>query len=117
MHVWQSIGHHSRAAGPRKEIPPSEGFRVDGPGGRIGIVEEVRDVRDEPLLAVRAGLLGRRVLLIPATEVFEIVPRAMRIWLRTRSRSRAASRSARPSSIPANHGDSRASDCRPPRAA
>ena len=78
-------------SGPTNGLEPSartywlahcEGFRVDGIGGRIGIVEEVRDADGEPLLAVRAGLLGRRVLLVPADAVFEIVPRAMRIWLR-----------------------------------
>ena len=63
-----------------------EGFRVDGcGGGRIGFVEDVRDHGGQPLLAVRAGVLGRRVLLIPAREVFEIVPRSMRIWLRSRA--------------------------------
>jgi len=60
-----------------------EGFRVDGVEGRIGVVEEVRDESGDAQLAVRAGLLGRRVLLIPASEVVEIVPRAMRIWLRS----------------------------------
>ena len=80
-------------SGPRNGLEPSarnywlahcEGFRVDGNAGRIGIVEEVRDggADGEPLLAVRAGLLGRRLLLVPAGAVFEIVPRAMRIWLR-----------------------------------
>ena len=63
-----------------------EGYRVDGPGGRIGFVEEVRENRADPtapLLAVRAGRLGRRVLIVPAGAVEFIVPRARRIWLRT----------------------------------
>ncbi len=64
-------------------IANSHGFRVDALGGRIGIVEEVRDDDGEPLLVVRAGLLGRRVLLVPGAEVFKIIPRATRIWLRT----------------------------------
>ncbi len=85
-----ALGHHQdREKGSQETsrrrywIAHSGGFRVDGPGGRIGIVEEVRDDDGEPLLAVRAGLLGRRLLLIPAAEVFEILPRATRIWLRT----------------------------------
>jgi hypothetical protein len=43
------------------------GFRVDGPDGRIGHVYSIRfDGSAEPgLLEVRAGLLGRRTLLIP----------------------------------------------------
>jgi hypothetical protein len=63
-----------------------EGFRVDGSEGRLGFVEEVlartEDAR-EPILAVRAGRLGRRRLLISSTEVAFVVPRAQRIWLRT----------------------------------
>ena len=59
------------------------GFRVDTADGRLGFVEEIRaDVgRLGDVLAVRAGLLGRRLVLVPATEVDFIVPRAERIWL------------------------------------
>jgi hypothetical protein len=63
-----------------------EGFRVDGSGGRIGIVEEVRTDPSDPgtvVLAVRAGLLGRRLLLFSASEVTHLVPQAQRLWLRT----------------------------------
>lgn len=63
-----------------------EGFRVDGAEGRIGFVEEVRqpeDVTQEPLLAIRMGMLGRRVALVPAGAVQAIVPRAQRLWLQT----------------------------------
>lgn len=63
-----------------------EGFRVDCAGGRIGFVEEVRsnaDTTGKRTLAVRAGMLGRRRLLLPADEVSMIVPRAERIWLRS----------------------------------
>lgn len=60
-----------------------EGFRVDTQGGRLGFVEAVRAEawRDEPLLVVRAGRFGRRLLHVPASEVAFIVPRAERIWL------------------------------------
>lgn len=64
----------------------AEGYRVDGPGGRLGYVEEVRRGGDHPrdtVLAVRAGGLVRRVLLVPAAEVAFVVPRAERIWLRS----------------------------------
>jgi hypothetical protein len=64
----------------------SHGFRVDGNGGRIGFVEEIREGHGEnaePLLVVRAGLLGRRLLLFPASEAAFIVPQAKRIWLRS----------------------------------
>jgi hypothetical protein len=63
-----------------------EGYRVEGVEGRVGVVEEVRVGSTHPhdtVLAVRAGRLGRRVLLIRATSTAFIVPRAERIWLRT----------------------------------
>lgn len=60
-----------------------QGYRVDGHGGRIGFVEEVRAEGGRTVLAVRAGLLGRRILLLAADEVAFIVPQAQRIWLRT----------------------------------
>ncbi len=63
-----------------------EGYRVDGAEGRIGFVDEIRQDTAEPdqmLLAVRMGMLGRRIALIPANAVELIVPRAGRIWLRT----------------------------------
>jgi hypothetical protein len=60
-----------------------EGYRVDAADGRLGFVEAVRrdGSRNGPLLAVRAGRLGRRLLLVPASEVAFIVPRAEQIWL------------------------------------
>lgn len=60
----------------------AQGFRVDAFDGRLGFVEEIST--DSPggvLLHVRAGLLGRRVLLVPASSVQFIVPRAQRLWL------------------------------------
>jgi hypothetical protein len=35
------------------------------------------------VLAVRGGLLGRRVRLFSASEVAHVVPQAERLWLRT----------------------------------
>lgn len=63
-----------------------EGYRVDGSEGRIGFVEEVRanpTDPEAPLLAVRAGRLGRRVMVVPSEAVQFILPRARRIWLRS----------------------------------
>ena len=63
-----------------------EGYRVDGSEGRLGFVEQVRIGKDSPadtILAVRAGRLGRRHLLVSVAEVAFVVPRAQRIWLRT----------------------------------
>jgi hypothetical protein len=61
-----------------------EGYRVDASDGRLGFVEELRfcgDSGSAATLVVRAGRLGKRLLLIPAGEVAFIVPRAERIWL------------------------------------
>jgi hypothetical protein len=66
-------------------IAHCEGYRVDGHAGRIGFVDEIRpnpaDPRT-PLLAIRVGRLGRRIVVVPADEVHSIVPRSERIWLR-----------------------------------
>jgi hypothetical protein len=60
----------------------SEGFRVDAVAGRLGFVEEICvDTDDRVILHVRAGLLGRRILHVPASSVAFIVPRAQRLWL------------------------------------
>lgn len=68
-----------------------EGFVVDSPAGRVGFVEGVRfrSRLDRPdLLAVRAGLLRRRRLLVPIEEVVNIVPREERLILRAAPASR-----------------------------
>ena len=59
-----------------------EGFRVDSPGGRVGIVEEVhfRSRIDRPdVLVVRTRLDGR--LLIRAEDVSEVSLRDERVVL------------------------------------
>lgn len=64
----------------------SEGFRVDSPDGRFGLVEAVmfRLRPDEPdALIVRAGVLGRRLVIVPIEDVEDVVPRRQRIVLRT----------------------------------
>ena len=63
----------------------SEGFRVDSPERRFGLVEAVMfKVRpDQPdALIVRAGVLGRRLVIIPIEDVLGVVPRRQRILLR-----------------------------------
>jgi hypothetical protein len=62
-----------------------EGYRVDSAGGRVGLVEEVRHAVGSghpESLAVLAGMLGRRRLIIPLSEVAEIVPHAQRVFLK-----------------------------------
>lgn len=63
-----------------------EGYRVDTGAGRLGFVETVilgENPPDDTCLAVRAGSLGRTVVLVPLSSVAFIVPQAERIWLRT----------------------------------
>jgi hypothetical protein len=70
-------GDHSQSSYGRDYwLRRCQGFRVDGPEGRIGRVRGVRLGRSaEPeALEVQAGLLGRRTLLIPVTEVAEVIP-------------------------------------------
>jgi len=60
-----------------------EGFRVDSPTGRVGIVAEGRygTRLDRPdVLAVRSGRFGR-LLIVPIEEVADLVPREERILL------------------------------------
>lgn len=62
-----------------------EGFTVETPGGRVGIVEEIRyhSTADRPdYLVVRAGRIGRRQILVPVREVEEIIPRQKIVRLR-----------------------------------
>jgi hypothetical protein len=62
-------------------VAHSEGFQVRDGRKRIGFVEEVLD--GGRCLLIRGGILGRRVVRVPAGEVLAVVPREMRIWLRT----------------------------------
>ena len=70
--------------GRRYWLTHSEGFRVDAPGGRVGFVEAIveRDAGEPSALIVRAGLFGRRLLVVPAVEVEEVIPRRKRLRLR-----------------------------------
>jgi hypothetical protein len=61
-----------------------EGFRVDSEDGRVGSVDAVRsDPRwgEGRVLAVRAGLFGKRLLFVPLTEIRSILPQERRIIL------------------------------------
>ena len=63
-----------------------EGCRGDAAGGRVGLVEEVVSTSEAghaDAIVVRAGLLGRRLLLVPAEDVGEVLPRRERIVLRS----------------------------------
>jgi hypothetical protein len=62
------------------------GFRVEGPGGRVGIVERLLPSAPgaEPaLLAVRAGRRSRILLLVSVDEVEAVHPPEELVVLRT----------------------------------
>ena len=63
-----------------------EGFQVETPEGRLGIVEwlRFRSRHDRPdALAVRAGRIVRRSLVVPVSEIAQVVPSEGRIVLRS----------------------------------
>jgi hypothetical protein len=73
----------------------SEGFRVDCPVGRVGFVAELRfgtSMARPDALAVRAGLFGRLLLIVPVEQVAELLPQERRIILRGSPRPTAIER-------------------------
>jgi hypothetical protein len=62
-----------------------EGFRVESPEGRFGLVEAVmfRVRPDEPdALIVRAGVLAHKLVIVPIEDVDDIAPRRERVMLK-----------------------------------
>ena len=62
-----------------------EGFRVDGPEGRLGIVEHVvyRSRADRPdVVAVTSGLWRARTAEVPVADVTEVWPAQERLVVR-----------------------------------
>jgi hypothetical protein len=76
--------HRQSSFGREYWLRRSEGFRVEGPGGRVGQVRGIRfgSCADPEVLEVGAGLLGRRRLLIAVSEVSEVLPEERRLILR-----------------------------------
>jgi hypothetical protein len=65
------------------------GFRVDTPDGRLGIVEDVlygEDPGRPAALAVRGGVFGARVEIVPTEDLEEIDPRRALVTLVPRPR-------------------------------
>ncbi|MGZ4400322.1 MAG: hypothetical protein ACXVYM_05575 [Gaiellaceae bacterium] len=70
---------------PDELLSSCQGYEVDVPEGRLGVVTELRFGRryDRPdLLVVRTGRLRRRAVLVPVELVEEIVPVEERLVLR-----------------------------------
>jgi uncharacterized protein YrrD len=64
------------------------GFKVVSARGRVGIVEDVLFGADEErpsALAVRGGLFGTRVELVPVEAIAHVVPRSKLVALRAES--------------------------------
>ena len=98
-HLANAIG---AAVGPVVDtaywLAHCEGYRVDSPEGRIGLVEEVR--RDDggkraESLAVLAGMCGLRRLIIPVSEIEAIAPHAQRLFLKPSARIIGSARRGR----------------------
>jgi hypothetical protein len=87
--------HRQSSFGREYWLRRCEGFRVEGPGGRVGDVKGIRfgSSADPEVLEVGAGLLGRRRLLISVADVETIIPDERRLILREARVSSAASRS------------------------
>jgi hypothetical protein len=63
----------------------SGGFSVETPDGTLGIVEDavrIPGLKRPAALAVKVDRNGRRVVLIPITEILEVDPDARTITLR-----------------------------------
>jgi hypothetical protein len=84
MMAVERTEHRQSSLGLDYWLRRCEGFRVEGPGGRIGQVRGIRfgDSAEPHLLEVRAGLLGRRTLLVPIADVERLVPEERCVILR-----------------------------------
>jgi hypothetical protein len=63
----------------------SEGFSVEAGGDRIGIVEDavrIPGLKRPAALAVRLGTPGKRVVLVPITEITDVDADAHTVTLR-----------------------------------
>ncbi len=61
-----------------------QGFRVDGPTGKVGVVEDVlfgSDPAEPAALVVRAGLFGTRVEVVSVEDVADLDPQRTRMRL------------------------------------
>jgi hypothetical protein len=86
--VSEGCAHSESSLGLDYWLRRCEGFRVEAPGGRIGQVKAIRfgSTAEPEALEVRAGLLGRRVLLIPISEIEDVIPEERRLVLQPHPR-------------------------------
>jgi len=85
-------------AAPVFDLSGIEGYRVDGPEGRVGVVTNVTASRpDGPLDTVHVvtGLFIVRVTPVAESEILEVDPDRRRLFLRTMLRPQRSSNVAR----------------------
>lgn len=68
-----------RVVDRRYWLEHSDGFRVDGPAGRIGTV--LRAIEGSEVLIVRTGILGNHSVMVPFSEVERLEPWCQRLAL------------------------------------
>jgi hypothetical protein len=76
----------ARSAAPAFDLSGIEGYRVDGPDGRVGVVTNVTASRpDGPLdtIHVVTGLFIVRVTPVAESEILEVDPERRRLFIRT----------------------------------
>ena len=80
----RSSAPSARPATARVARSECVGFRADSDEGRIGFVEDVLVDEDEHAtgLVLRAGVLGNRVIVVPAQAVERVEPRQRRLVVR-----------------------------------
>ena len=75
----------SAAYVPADPVDARTGFLVESPGGRVGVVVGVRSIkagrRRVEALIVSAGESLNRVLIIPVSEIREVLPARRRLVL------------------------------------
>lgn len=85
----RQVARHHQAVDADHWLARCEGFRVDSPDGRIGLVERVnygaRPGRPESI-SVRAGRVGRWLLTFSIDEVADVVPTREQVVLRASPR-------------------------------
>ena len=65
---------------PRYWLTHSDGFRVEGPAGRIGTV--LRAIEGSEVLVIRTGILGDHSVTVPFAEVERLEPWRERLAVR-----------------------------------
>jgi hypothetical protein len=85
VHPEIVAGPHRDVVASRRRLVGMEGFRVDGPDGRVGYVKRVSSTTSggaPDTLHVATGLFIVRVVPIPASEIVDVEPERRRLVIR-----------------------------------